>query len=83
LQRWQKGETGFHQDSLNPHLKYYYDDKAVPLEERKALKVFVPLCGKSLDMYWLSQLRETMKVGVASKYFGVIFLIFRRRIWKA
>jgi thiopurine S-methyltransferase len=55
LQRWQKGETGFHQDSLNPHLKYYYDDKAVPLEERKALKVFVPLCGKSLDMYWLSQ----------------------------
>lgn len=55
LQRWQKGETGFHQDSLNSHLKYYYGDRTAPLEESKALKVFVPLCGKSLDMYWLSQ----------------------------
>ena len=55
LQRWQKGETGFHQDVLNPYLEYYYGDKGVPLQERKTHKVFVPLCGKSLDMYWLAQ----------------------------
>ncbi len=55
LQRWQKGETGFHQEELNPYLGYFYGEKGPALEKRQALKVFVPLCGKSLDMLWLSQ----------------------------
>ena len=55
LQRWQKGETGFHQEELNPYLGYFYGEKGPALENRQALKVFVPLCGKSLDMLWLSQ----------------------------
>ena len=55
LQRWQKGETGFHQESLNPYLGHFYGDKGPALEKRQALKVFVPLCGRSLDMLWLAQ----------------------------
>ncbi|MES0327038.1 MAG: thiopurine S-methyltransferase [Gammaproteobacteria bacterium] len=55
LERWQKGETGFHQEQLNPYLAHFYGDKGAPLEKRQALRVFVPLCGKSVDMLWLAQ----------------------------
>lgn len=54
LERWQKGETGFHQDKLNPYLGYFYGEKGAPSEKRQTLKVFVPLCGKSIDMFWLA-----------------------------
>jgi len=55
LQRWQNEETGFHQESLNPYLAHFYGDKGPALEKRKNQKVFVPLCGKSMDMLWLAQ----------------------------
>lgn len=53
--RWQKGETGFHQSVLNPYLAYCYGEKGPGVDRRSSLKVFVPLCGKSQDMQWLSQ----------------------------
>ena len=53
--RWEKGETGFHQTSTNPYLAYFYGEKGAPPERRSSLKVFVPLCGKSMDVQWLSQ----------------------------
>ena len=34
---------------------YFYGDKGPAVEQREKLKVFVPLCGKSKDMLWLSQ----------------------------
>lgn len=52
--RWSKGETGFHQKTVNPYLSYFYDIKGPGVEKRSELKVFVPLCGKSADLYWLS-----------------------------
>jgi len=55
LERWSRGETGFHQDRINPYLGYYYGEKGAPLEQRSDLKVFVPLCGKSKDLEWLQQ----------------------------
>ena len=55
IERWQKGETGFHQEQLNPYLAYFYGEKGIALEKRQALKIFVPLCGKSVDMFWLAQ----------------------------
>ena len=54
-ERWEKGETGFHQTELNPYLGYFYGEKGPAVENRGALRVFVPLCGKSLDMQWLLQ----------------------------
>ncbi len=53
--RWQQNQTGFHQSSVNPYLAYFYGEKGLPEDKRQALKVFVPLCGKSLDMLWLAQ----------------------------
>ncbi len=53
--RWQGGEIGFHQPTINPYLAYYYGEKGPVLAQRGALRVFVPLCGKSKDVLWLSQ----------------------------
>ena len=55
LERWNNNQIGFHQLAINPYLVYFYDEKGAALKQRKKLKVFVPLCGKSKDMLWLSQ----------------------------
>lgn len=49
LQRWASGNTGFHQDEVNPYLTRYWHSLEVPSDA----VVFVPLCGKSRDMQWL------------------------------
>ncbi|TVQ92119.1 MAG: thiopurine S-methyltransferase [Chromatiaceae bacterium] len=50
LQRWARGEIGWHSDDINPHLTGYWPRLAVPAGGR----VFVPLCGKSRDLLWLA-----------------------------
>jgi thiopurine S-methyltransferase len=55
LERWSRGETPFHQEHVNPYLGYYYGDLGPPLEKRADFRVFVPLCGKSRDLWWLQQ----------------------------
>jgi len=55
LERWKNNEIGFHQELINPWLAYYYGEMGPPPEKRDGLNVFVPLCGKSKDMLWLSQ----------------------------
>lgn len=49
LERWVRDETGFHQGDFNPHLQAHWPTLKAPSD---AL-VFVPLCGKTLDMRWL------------------------------
>ena len=55
LERWSMGETGFHQQHVNPYLGYYYGELGPTAEKRSELRVFVPLCGKSMDLWWLQQ----------------------------
>ncbi len=55
LERWDNNQLGFHQQQVNPYLAYFYGEKGPAVEQRQKLKVFVPLCGKSKDMLWLSQ----------------------------
>ena len=50
LERWQRGETGWHRDEFNSHLLEYWPQLGVPVGTR----VFVPLCGKTLDLLWLA-----------------------------
>jgi thiopurine S-methyltransferase len=52
-ERWHRAETGFHQQHINPYLAYYYGEMGPPMEKRSSLRVFVPLCGKSRDLWWL------------------------------
>lgn len=49
LERWEKGEIGFHQEEFNPHLRQYWHE----LQLAQDSLIFVPLCGKSRDMLWL------------------------------
>lgn len=55
LERWDNDKIAFHQQKVNPYLVYFYGSKGPSVEQRNNLKVFVPLCGKSKDMLWLSQ----------------------------
>lgn len=48
--RWQRDQIGFHLNQVNPGLAAYWSRLAIP----KGSKVFVPLCGKSVDMCWLA-----------------------------
>ena len=49
LNKWELGETGFHQQSINESLQAWWPKVEAP----PGGAVLVPLCGKSLDMCWL------------------------------
>jgi thiopurine S-methyltransferase len=51
LERWERGETGFHQDEINPYLRQHWQELHLAGDS----VVFVPLCGKSRDMLWLRE----------------------------
>ena len=49
LKRWEAGQIGFHQKNINPQLEKSW--QSIKTNERP---VFVPLCGKTLDMTFLA-----------------------------
>ena len=49
-QRWNENQTGFHLDQVNPYLVNHWNDFRIT----PGARVFVPLCGKSLDLAWLA-----------------------------
>ena len=49
LERWRSGQIGWHQTAFNPALVEHWPKLELP----EGCRVFVPLCGKSLDMLWL------------------------------
>ncbi len=49
IQKWKKKEIAFHQSQVNPHLKLNFEK----LNLKKGSRVFLPLCGKTLDIAWL------------------------------
>lgn len=51
LERWERSEIGFHQNEINPYLLQFWSE----LKVAQGDEVFVPLCGKSLDMVWLRE----------------------------
>jgi thiopurine S-methyltransferase len=48
-QRWEKNEIAFHEGKANPLLAKHFQ----ALSLAKGRRVFVPLCGKTLDISWL------------------------------
>jgi thiopurine S-methyltransferase len=50
LERWQKGDIGFHQAAVHDFLTRHWARLAIA----QGAPVFVPLCGKSRDMVWLA-----------------------------
>lgn len=50
-QRWEQDQIGFHQQEINNYLTRHWGELGLP----DGAPVFVPLCGKSLDMLWLRE----------------------------
>ena len=48
-EKWQKREIAFHQAAANPLLVRWFNQLALA----PGARVFLPLCGKSLDIHWL------------------------------
>ncbi|MCG8492048.1 MAG: thiopurine S-methyltransferase [Sneathiellales bacterium] len=49
LDKWQNNELGFHQMQVNKTLAEHFAALEIP----EGSRIFVPLCGKTLDMAWL------------------------------
>ncbi|MFD1216543.1 thiopurine S-methyltransferase [Microbulbifer celer] len=49
LEKWQKMEIGFHNAEAHPLLVKHFDALNLP----KGSRLFLPLCGKTLDIGWL------------------------------
>lgn len=59
LENWRNNKIGFHQPVINPYLTAFWRQ----LDFTAGSQVFVPLCGKSLDLLWLRQ-QEHKVLGV-------------------
>ncbi|HEY3852634.1 MAG TPA: hypothetical protein VGL87_16810, partial [Steroidobacteraceae bacterium] len=52
--RWRNGQIGFHQSSVDRNLERHWPQLSLGRSNRgEGARVFVPLCGKSLDLLWL------------------------------
>lgn len=51
IERWERGQTGFHQDQVNGYLTRHW----ARVNAHAGSRVLVPLCGKSKDMLWLAE----------------------------
>lgn len=51
LDRWSENRIGFHESSVNRHLRQWLPQLAPPPGSR----IFMPLCGKALDIRWITQ----------------------------
>jgi thiopurine S-methyltransferase len=49
LRMWRNDQIEFHQDAVNPLLIRFWDSFSLKRKSR----IFVPMCGKSLDLLWL------------------------------
>ncbi len=49
LQKWEENDIGFHTSEANPTLVKHFKELSLGKESR----VFLPLCGKTLDIAWL------------------------------
>ncbi len=52
IQRWTEKNIGFHEDSINSLLIKHFKTLDLPTNSR----IFIPLCGKTLDISWLLML---------------------------
>jgi len=51
LDRWKEDRIGFHEASVNRHLQNWFPSMA----PEAGSSVFLPLCGKALDILWCAQ----------------------------
>lgn len=55
IEKWKKQETGFNRDSIHPSLSTKLSLLKTSKPTATKATIFVPLCGKSIDMFYLTQ----------------------------
>ncbi len=75
LERWDKGETGWHREDVHPELITHWS--ALGVSPRAP--VLVPLCGASLDMAWLANQGHEV-IGVELSQSAVEQFLARHRV---
>ena len=75
LERWEKGETGWHRDEVHPELPARWPLLSLPAKSR----VFVPLCGASPDMAWLAAQGHEV-IGVELSRLAIETFLARHRV---
>ncbi|MEE2025625.1 class I SAM-dependent methyltransferase [Alkalimonas mucilaginosa] len=63
LECWQQPVPGFHLDAVHPLLPACWARVSQPQHQQ----VLVPLCGKSIDMYWLQQQLPVLGIELAKR----------------
>lgn len=70
LESWQRDHKPFHQTRINNHLQSFWER----LDPGPGRKVFVPLCGQSLDLLWIeSRDRDVLGVELAPEPLSALF----------
>lgn len=59
---WENNTIGFHQEAVHLLLGSHF----LPLIKNKTQNIFVPLCGKSLDMWWLSKYGKVVGTDISA-----------------
>ncbi|ESN95878.1 hypothetical protein HELRODRAFT_185947 [Helobdella robusta] len=54
LDKWVAGDTKWHESEVNPYFKEYFP-KLCKKSSQGSCKTLLPLCGKSLDLKWISE----------------------------
>ena len=67
LKRWENNDIEWQRDTVNKFLIKYIDELT---SGRSNLRVFVPLCGKTIDMLWLADQGHSV-VGVEVAKLGI------------
>jgi len=65
--KWQIGRTPWHEQDVNIGLLNHYGEF---VDSREHLRIFVPLCGKTVDLKWLAEKGHTV-VGVDCSQFAL------------
>lgn len=75
LKKWSEGDIGFHQNHVHAYLEKFWPG----LQATQNVSVFVPLCGKSLDMKYLLD-RGCKVLGVEISETAILDFFHEQRI---
>jgi thiopurine S-methyltransferase len=61
-ERWETGNTRWHKSDVYPVLEKYLDEKILDAFPAGGARIFVPLCGKTVDMHYMATKRKVAEV---------------------
>lgn len=76
IERWDKGETGWHRNDVHPELIAHWPKLGLPEKSR----ILVPLCGATPDMAWLASQGHEV-IGIELSRLAIETFLKRNRVY--